>query len=338
MRLFLLFIFTFLFFNSFAQKEFQIDTFNLNVNSNFRGLSVVNDDIIWISGSNGFVGVSTDGGKHFNINQIMGFEKFDFRDIEAFNEKDAVVINAGSPAYILKTKDGGNTWKVSYTNPIKEIFFNGMDFWDDKKGIAFSDPVENKLFIIKTEDGGKSWKEIPYKDCPLLQDGEAGFAASGTSIRVTGDGYAFIGTGGKAAHLFTSVDYGKTWKKFSCPIIKFKESTGIFSVAFRDARTGMVIGGDYAADSVSKDNFFLTFNGGKSWKLPFQSPGGYRSCVEYITQTHLIATGTSGTDISYDGGQTWLKFSPLGFNTVRRAKKTKKVFLAGNNGLIGVLK
>ena len=338
MRFFSFLILIFICKFSFAQKEFQIDTFSLQVNSSFRGLSVVNDDVIWISGSNGYVGISTDGGNRFYINQIIGFEKFDFRDIEAFSDKDAIVMSAGSPAVFLKTKDGGASWKITYSNNTKEIFFDGMDFWDDKKGIAFSDPIDKRLFIIKTEDGGKSWKEIPFGNSPLMQDGEAGFAASGTSIRVTGDGYAFIGTGGKAAHLFTSDDFGKTWKKFSCPMIKFKESTGVFSLAFRDGRTGMVAGGDYAADTLSKDNFFLTFNGGRSWKSPFKVPLGFRSCVEYITQTWLIATGSSGTDISYDGGQTWKKLSVIGFNVVRRAKKGKIVFLAGNKGLIGVLK
>lgn len=323
---------------SFAQKEFQIDTFNLDVNSDFRGLSVVNDDVIWISGSNGYVGKSFDGGKNWEINQIKHYEKLDFRDIEAFDNKTAIVINAGSPAFILKTFDGGFSWKVVYANISKEIFFNGMDFWDDKKGIAFSDPIEGKLFLIETNNGGNVWKRIPYQDCPQVQDSEAGFAASGTSIRVTGDGYAFIGTGGKAAHLFTSENYGRTWKKFACPILKFKESTGIFSVAFRDGRTGMVIGGDYKSDSLSKDNFFLTFNGGKSWKPPVVAPSGYRSCVEYITQTHLVATGPSGTDISHDGGQTWKKISNAGFNVARKAKKGNKVFLAGAKGLVGVLR
>jgi len=320
-----------------AQKEFQIDTFNLPERSGIRGLSVVKNDIIWVSGSNGFVALSMNGGKSWEIKPIPSYEKYDFRDIEAFDDKIAIVMNSGNPSVFLKTTDGGLNWKLAYKNEDKKIFFNGMDFWDEKRGIAFSDPVDGKLFLIATNDGGKSWKEVPFKDCPQVQEGEAGFAASGTSIRVTGDGYAYIGTGGKAAHLFSSDDYGKTWKKFSCPIIKFKESTGIFSIAFKDLRTGVVVGGDYNADTLSKDNCYLTFSGGKSWKAPFKSPAGYHSCVEYVTQTYLVATGTSGTDFSYDGGQTWNKLTNTGFNVARKSKKGTKVFLAGNNGIMGVL-
>jgi photosystem II stability/assembly factor-like uncharacterized protein len=329
-------VFIFFYKTIIAQKEFQIDTFNLESKSNIRGLSVVNNDIIWVSGNNGFVEQSIDGGKKWSVKKIPHADSTDFRDIEGLDEKTAIVMNAGSPAVFYKTTDGGVNWKVVYQNDDKKIFFDGMDFWDDKKGLAFSDPIDGKLFILETNDGGKSWKEIPAKDCPQMQDGEAGFAASGTSIRTTGEGFAYIGTGGKAAHFFSSEDYGKTWKKFSCPIIKFKKTTGIFSIAFKDSRTGIVVGGDYALDTLSKDNCYLTFSGGKNWKLPFKPPIGYHSCVEYITQTHVIATGTAGTDISYDGGQTWDKLS-YNFNVVRKAKRGNKVFLAGNDGRIGVL-
>ncbi|HKR03280.1 MAG TPA: oxidoreductase [Bacteroidia bacterium] len=334
--LFFLIGFIFVCENLFAQKEFQIDTFRLESNSNLRGLSVVNNDVIWVSGNNGFVALSTDGGKKWSVKKIPDADTSDFRDIEGFDDKTAIVMNSGTPTVFLKTTDGGLNWKVSYKNDDKKIFFNGMDFWDEKRGIAFSDPIDGKLFLIATNDGGKSWKEIPYKDCPQVQEGEAGFAASGTSIRVTGEGYAYIGTGGKAAHLFSSDDFGRTWKKFSCPIIKFKETTGIFSIAFKDLRTGVVVGGDYASDTLSKDNCYLTFSGGKNWKLPFKSPTGYHSCVEYITQTYVIATGTAGTDISYDGGQTWNKLNH-NFNVVRKAKRGTKVFLAGHKGTMGVL-
>ncbi|MEO5572754.1 MAG: oxidoreductase [Bacteroidia bacterium] len=323
--------------NLFAQKEFEIDTFNLADTPSLRGLSVVNNDLIWISGNKGFVAVSDNGGKNWNIKKIPNADTLDFRDIEGFDAKTAIVMNSGSPSVFFKTTDGGLNWKTVYKNEDKKVFFDGMDFWDEKRGIAFSDPIDGKLFLISTNDGGKSWKEMPYKDCPQVQEGEAGFAASGTSIRTTGDGFAYIGTGGKAAHLFSSGDYGKTWKKYSCPIIKFKESTGIFSLAFKDSRTGIVIGGDYTADTLSKDNCYLTFSGGKNWKLPFHAPPGYRSCVEYITQTYLIATGPIGTDISYDGGQTWKQLIAAGFNVARKAKKGNRVFLAGNNGKMGVL-
>jgi photosystem II stability/assembly factor-like uncharacterized protein len=331
--LFILFLLSSL--HAHAQKQVKINTLNLDVNSSFRGLSVVDDNVIWVCGSNGYVGRSIDGGKTFKVNKVHGYDTLDFRDIEAFDDQNAIVMNAGSPAYFLKTNNGGQTWKTAYVNKQKQIFFDGMDFWNDKKGIAFSDPIDGKLFLIKTEDGGKAWEEIPFKDCPQVQQGEAGFAASGTSIRLGGDGFAWIGTGGKATHVFVSENYGRTWKKNNCPMVKYKESTGIFSLAFKDARTGIVIGGDYMADSLRKDICFLTYDGCKSWNPPSIAPHGYRSCIEYLNLTLAIATGPTGTDISYDGGNTWKKISDTGFNVVRKAKRGTAVFLAGKDGVVG---
>lgn len=337
MRLFLIGIFLLLVNKSFSQKNYKIDTLNLKINSSFRGLSVVNDSIIWLSGSNGYVARSTNGGKTFDTLQLNSYSKLDFRDIEAFDEKTAVIVNVGSPAYVLRTIDGGKEWTRVYLNLHKEIFFDGMDFWDSKKGIAFSDPINGKLFIITTNNAGKTWKEIPFKDCPQMQEGEAGFAASGTAIRTIGEGNVWIGTGGKAAHVFYSSDYGDTWKKFSCPIIKGKETTGIFSLAFKDERTGIAVGGDYTMDTLRLQNCFLTFSGGTTWQAPFTSPLGYRSCVEFISSTSLVTTGTSGTDVSVNGGRNWKNISRISFNVIRKAKKGNRIFLAGENGRIGIM-
>ena len=64
----------------------------------FRGLSVVNDKVIWVSGSKGTFAKSVNGGLSFSISNIPGFEKTDFREIEAFNEDMAVIMGSGSPS------------------------------------------------------------------------------------------------------------------------------------------------------------------------------------------------------------------------------------------------
>src|SRR5450432_3186532 len=75
--------------------------------TSIRGLSVVNDNVIWVSGSNGTVGKSTNSGKTWNWVIVKGFEKTDFRDIEAFDASTAIIMGIADPAYILKTTDGG---------------------------------------------------------------------------------------------------------------------------------------------------------------------------------------------------------------------------------------
>src|SRR5437867_1361489 len=100
------------------------------ITNSLRGLSVVNDRIIWVSGNNGTVGRSIDSGTTWKWMNIKGFEKTDFRDIEAFDETSAVIMGIDAPAYILRTADGGETWKVVYENKIKGIFLDAMEFWN----------------------------------------------------------------------------------------------------------------------------------------------------------------------------------------------------------------
>ena len=151
--------------------------------SSLRGLSVVNDQVIWVSGSNGTVGRSSNGGKDWKWMVVKGFDSIDFRDIEAFDAVTAVIMGTGEPAYILKTNDGGESWKVVYENKTKGMFLDAMEFWNEKAGIVIGDPIDGKFFVARTFDGGNSWTSVPEKNRPVADSGEACFAASGTNIR-----------------------------------------------------------------------------------------------------------------------------------------------------------
>src|ERR1700733_15976538 len=79
-----------------------IQTLSYGTNTSLRGLSVVDDKTIWVSGSNGTIGRSIDSGHTWKWMVVHGFEHAEFRDIEAFDETAAVIMGAGSPAYILR--------------------------------------------------------------------------------------------------------------------------------------------------------------------------------------------------------------------------------------------
>lgn len=261
-----------------------------------------------------------------------GYEQLDFRDIQAFDALKAVVVNAGSPAYVLLTLDGGKTWTERYKNTDSAIFMDGMDFWDQKNGIIFGDPILNEMQLLRTQDGGLSWNPISGNLKIKLSPGEAGFAASGTTIKTLPGGKVWIATGGTVANIYYADNYAYTWKVFKCPIIQGQSSTGTFAMDFYNENKGIVVGGDYLKDKESLNNVLLTEDGGKSWKKPVKPVTGYRSGVIYITAKLLIATGSSGTDVSTDAGQNWLNISSHGFNVVAKSKKGKLILLAGNKG------
>lgn len=314
-------------------------TYNLiplttGTNTSIRGMSVVSDEIAWVSGSNGYIGKTIDGGNTWQWTQPAGYEKLDFRDIEAFDGLKAIIVNAGSPAYVLLTIDGGKTWTERYKNLDSAIFLDGMDFWDEKNGVIFGDPILNKMQLLRTRDGGRSWSNISANVKFDMASGEAGFAASGTTIKALPGGQTWIATGGAVAHIYFSDNYGDDWKRFNCPIIQGGSSTGTFSMAFYSKKKGVVVGGNYLKDKESLNNVLLTANGGKNWKRPLKPVSGYRSGVTYLNGNVLIATGTSGTDVSQDGGLNWYTISDTGFNVVQKSKKNKLVLLGGNKGNI----
>ena len=208
-----------------------------------RGLSVVNNKVLWISGSKGTVAKSIDAGKTWEWMTVKGFEKTDFRDIEAFSAKTAIIMGISEPAYILKTLTRQN-WKQVYSDSTKGVFLDAMEFWNDDSGIALGDPIDGKFYIIRTFNGGNNWQKIPDKNLPAADSGEACFASSGTNIRRLDRQEACFVSGGLKSRLFIRD------KKIDLPIIQGAQSTGANSVAVRDSKKlkdGMhiiIVGGD----------------------------------------------------------------------------------------------
>ncbi len=305
--------------------------------ASLRGLSVVTDKLIWTSGSKGTVGRSIDGGNTWTWMTVPGYEKRDFRDVEGFDKKTAVIMAVDTPADILKTTDGGKTWKLVYENTTTGMFLDAMEFWNVNSGIVVGDPINGHFFVARSFDGGDTWHDIPFIELPKADTGEGCFASSGTNVRNLDRDEACFVSGGPRSRLFIRD------KAIDLPIIQGTTSTGANSVAVKDHNTLhggqhlIVVGGDFTRDTLQEKNCFLTTDGAKTWIRPTIPPHGYRSCVEFIGGHRVITCGTSGVDISDDDGMTWRLISTTGFHACRVAKKGKAVFLSGGNGRIAKL-
>ena len=315
-------------------QSYSVTPLNTGTSTSFRGMSIVSDQVAWVSGSNGTIGRTTDGGTTWQWIKPAGYEKLDFRDIEAFDTDRAIVVNAGSPAYILLTIDGGKSWTQTYKNTDSAIFLDGMGFWDAKRGIIFGDPIKDRMQLLKTDDGGSSWQDISANLKLVMLAGEAGFAASGTSITTMANGKVWIATGGATSNIYYSANYGNKWASYKCPIIQGESSTGVFSIAFQNNKTGVVVGGNYLKDNENSNNILLTNNSGKTWTKPLKPVDGFRSGVIYINEKVMVATGSSGTDVSTDAGISWYNISKVNLNVIQKSQTGKLVLLAGNKGQI----
>lgn len=285
--------------------------FETSSSASFRGISAVSENVCWLSGSEGTVMLTLDGGKTWLNRSVPNMDTLQFRDIQAFNKDTAIILSAGLPAVVCKTTDGGLNWKTVYTNLDEGVFFDAMDFWDNNHGIAFSDAVKNKLLIIETFDGGNSWSAISESSSPIVSEKQGGFAASGTCLKTFGTSSVIIGLGGPEASVLVSADFGRSWKKTTAPLDFGEPSKGIFSFDFLDEKTGYCVGGDYRNDSLSTQSISKTIDGGLNWTLVNDTTinGKYRSCIKFVNENVLVAVSRTGTSYSINSGKNWVSLS-----------------------------
>lgn len=319
--------------------DFTWESLSTPTQASLRGLAVVSEDVAWLSGSDATVMHTIDGGQSWEQFSFDVPDSLQFRDVEAFGENTAYVLSAGSPGLIYKTTDGGQSWTEQYENTRPDIFLDGMTFWDKQRGVVMGDPLDSSFVILRTENGGQEWERVSAEKLPAPEEGEAGFAASGTNIVATGDQHVYFSSGGKLSRFFRSVDGGQSWTAHEVPVVQGASSQGIFSLAFADTLRGVAVGGDFLAPDDTSRIAAYTSNGGQSWQLAGQMPGGYRSGVAYFKEDQLfIATGTNGTDYSTDFGKSWLPLDTVGYHSIQAVPGASAAWLSGSDGEVAKLR
>jgi len=333
--------------NSFAQNSGNnsIKILTQKKGVSIRGMAVPNINTIWASGSKGSIALSVNGGTNFEWMQVQGYETRDFRSIHAWNEKEAIIVAVAAPAVILKTKDGGKSWYKVYENADTLMFLDAIHFKDASNGLVVGDPTSNTIFLLSSNDKGEHWNEVTsnYFKTPL-EKGEAFFASSGSNI-VALNNNTFLVSGGLISRLWINGE------AMNIPIIQGGKSTGANSMAISpNGNNIIIVGGDFMKDTSRLQNavglkLMDEPNSDQKWQSIRKSSwvvekfighlNGYRSGVEYITNSILIACGTSGVDISNDKGKSWDLISTESFHVVRKQPNTNAVFLAGSGGRIG---
>jgi len=303
---------------------------------NLRGLSAPSADILWASGTHGTYLRSMDGGKTWYPAQVPGAEALDFRDVKAFDADLAYLLSAGpgEQSRIYSTIDGGKNWVLQFKNKDPDGFFDCMAFWDREHGIAVGDPVQGSFELITTTDGGRNWNRTLPHNIPHAVNGEGAFAASGSCITVYGRSEVWFATGGTVARVFHSIDSGKTWMVADTPIVQGQASTGIFSVSFRDAKHGVIAGGDYQHPEYDGPNLAFTDDGGLSWHLSPLSPTFYISGIVWEPNSAVFAVGAAhAAYAAAPNDKSWGKKWDLNLNTAAPCAPGK-VVAVGPNGII----
>ncbi|MBS3914685.1 MAG: hypothetical protein KG003_09300 [Bacteroidetes bacterium] len=323
----------------------------------YRGLSVVSDEVIWISGSKGTVVRTNNGGQIWDTLNPKGYETRDFRDIHAWNKKHAIVMSSGDSAVLLETKDGGKNWKIVLSDNSKGIFWDAIDVFGDNIIMVGDESQSHPLEIYFS---GKKHvfqlikaDKIFYRDKELLFK-KAGdniyksfFAASGSNVKLMPDN-SFLSLpvlDNKTHFIAGKVNWisknnlaeiaqgGFYLTNYFDVVIPMKTgvASGAYSFDMNNSGLGCSVGGSYLLPNHTDSTSCYSNDSGMHWNLSETMPGGYRSCVAFFENSTLgFCTGTNGSDFTRDGGKNWHAFSKNGYNVC--AFSTHFLWLAGNKG------
>ncbi|MEJ2481721.1 MAG: oxidoreductase [Gemmatimonadota bacterium] len=279
-----------------------------------QAVSPVSERVVWVSGHGGTWLRTEDGGNTWKGGTVAGADTLQFRDVHAISAETAWLLAAGpgEMSRIYRTDDGGDSWRIQWTNDEADGFYDCLSMFDDRRGLVYGDAVEGELRILRTTDGGETWSRLAGERLPPALDGEGGFAASGTCLAIGAENVAWIGTGNaEEARVLRSADRGWSWMASVAPIVA-GEAAGITSVAFRDERFGLVVGGHLGKPGERTANVAMTADGGVTWTAggALRMPGAAYG-VAWIPDTHppvAVAVGPGGADLTLDGGISWLGF------------------------------
>ncbi|HZY63342.1 MAG TPA: hypothetical protein VFE38_12540 [Edaphobacter sp.] len=372
-RLLITIIFSALFLSVSSSAQWEIE--DAHTTANLRGIDNVGGGIAWASGSNGTVLRTEDGGYRWQLCAIPpGAEKLDFRGIQAFDAKTAIVMSSGKGdlSRLYKTTDGCQTWKLVFTNPDKDGFWDAFQLvtpktiWILGDPVPYHRPVPNPQFAIYISEGGKNFVRFQSPALEAEPSKAGAFAASNSSLRVSSPpGWCWFGTGGSNG---PQIFYGNFYSDMVTPYgsgitqLNWNSATvtmavgrtaGIFSIAFRETETGdhrywalparlAAVGGDYTKPNDTAGNAAYSLDGGKTWQVATTLPHGYRSAVAWDAQDKLwITVGPNGTDISRDDGRNWTALKPAKNEPTDADKDWNALslpFVVGPNGRIGKLR
>lgn len=287
-----------------------------------QAVSAPSGRVAWVSGHRAAVLRTTDGGTTWQAIEVPGAagDSLEFRDVYAVDADVAYLLAAGpgSRSRIYKTTDGRH-WELQFTNADSGAFYDCFDFWSATHGIAMSDAVGGRFLVRRTADGGTHWRLPSVDSLPAAQEGEGGFAASGTCVIALAGRFTWIGTGAAdTARVLRSEDGGRTWQAATTPITA-GTFAGIAALAFRDTLHGMALGGELGSPNEFSDNVAVTTDGGRTWRLagrPGFAGAVYGAAVVPGRTGTVVAVGARGLAYTTDDGATWMTLDTLAYWSV----------------------
>ena len=300
---------------------------------------------------------TSDGGQHWQLEFTNTNPKGFFDSIAFWDPKHGIVLGdpipdgAGKLHFELLETDDGQTWHAMPSAGLPEATEGEGAFAASNTCIAIlrgsrkissgnkesSKMESSRAEALKGEPSkADSWKGEPWKSGP--SGARKAPDSRGALAPASPEGHIWFATGGKVARVFHSSDGGTHWEVVDTPIVHGPESAGIFSIAFRNERDGVIAGGDYKQPNADGPNLAFTHDGGKSWQLAEIHPQVFFSAAEYGKEAVRVVAQDFVLDAqSQSSGRNLSVAKKEGaFNAISPLPKGK-AWIVGSIGLIAAI-
>lgn len=289
-----------------------------------NGISVVNDNVVWVKDQlNTSISITTDGGATWVTKPFPVAMKGKVGGFSAVSSTTAyLILSMASTPYVqgvYKTTDSGNSWEKQTTGfNASSAFPDIVHFWNENDGVAMGDPDSN-FEIYTTNNGGVQWNLVSPANIPLSTN-EWSYNANG-AYKVVGNSIYFQTSTGR---IFKSANKGLQWTVITTPIT----SGDKMSFDFKDDNNGLL--SNYVT-STGLYSLYSTNSGGASWtKIESTSP---ISDLKYIPSKsiYISTNSNNGLEYSSDNGLTWTAHSSFVKTGLRAVavNPSGKIFMGG---------
>lgn len=243
-----------------------------------------------------------------------------------------VVWASGSYGTIIRTADGGRTWKRLPIPDTEKLDFRDIDAIDDRTAYVLSIGPADASRIYKTTDAGSTWtllfrNEDPraFYDAMAFRDERRGFAFSDS---VNGQ---FV--------ILRTDNGGRTWTRVPVTVLPPAMAN---EGAYAASGSNIAIAGNRVWIGTSASRVLHSPDGGRSWSvvqtpIPHSSSAGIFSLAFRDSNQGIVVGGDYKTEsealdnaaVTTDGGRTWTKAPGLkGFRSAVAYVPTRRTWIA----------